>query len=99
MREKLAHSQVILAAVITGNWASLDRESRALARATRDPAWTSSLTEPEYLLQSNAFTKALQSLIEASAKRDLESAGNAQIALTTSCVQCHLYVSRRRMAR
>ena len=59
MREKLVRSQAILAAVIKSDWAALDRESRALALATRDPAW-SVLTSPEYLRQSDAFMKSLQ---------------------------------------
>ena len=99
MRQKLARSQAILGAVITSDWAALDRESRALALATRDRAWSTPLTEREYLRQSDAFSAALQSLIEAGAKRDLEAAGGRYIALTTTCVQCHLYVSRRRIAR
>ena len=70
MRAKLAHSQAILGAVVTSNWAVLDRESRALALAVRDPAWGVALTEPEYLRQSDAFSRALQDLIEASAKRE-----------------------------
>ena len=49
MRAKLAHSQAILEAVVTSNWPLLDRESRALALAVRDPAWGFALTEPEYL--------------------------------------------------
>jgi hypothetical protein len=99
MREKLGRSQAILAAVLTSNWASIDRESRALALATRDPVWVASLTEPEYLRQSDAFSQALQTLIEASAQRDLQSAGNAYVQLTASCVQCHVYASRRRIAK
>jgi len=99
MRAKLGHSQAILSAVITSDWASLDRESRALALAVRDPAWTGALTEPEYIRQSDAFTRALQDLIEASARRDLEAAGNAQIMLTASCVRCHVQMTRRRIAK
>ena len=99
MKAKLAHSQTILSAVVTSNWSVLDRESRALALAVRDPAWGAALTEPEYLRQSDAFSRALQDLIEASAKRDLESAGNAQIALTASCVRCHVHMTRRRIAK
>ena len=99
MKAKLAHSQAILGAVVTSNWAVLDRESRALALAVRDPAWGSSLIRPDYLRQSDAFQRALQDLIEASAKRDLEAAGNANIALTASCVRCHLDMTRRRMAK
>ena len=99
MREKLVHSQAILGAVLTSNWAVLDKESRALALAVRDPAWGAALTGPEYLQQSDAFGRALQDLIEASSKRDLEAAGKAQVTLTTTCVQCHLLLSRRRLAK
>ncbi|HKY19872.1 MAG TPA: hypothetical protein VJM31_01520 [Vicinamibacterales bacterium] len=99
MKAKLAHSQTILGAVVTSNWAVLDRESRALALAVRDPAWGAALTEPEYLRQSDAFSRALQDLIEASATRDLESAANAHIALTASCVRCHVHMTRRRIAK
>ena len=98
MREKLGHSQAILGAVVTSDWAALDRESRALALAVRDPVWGAALTNPEYLRQSDAFNRALQDLIEASVKMDLEAAGNAQIMLTASCVRCHLQRSRRRTA-
>jgi len=98
MKAKLANSQAILGAVVTSNWAVLDRESRALAMVVRDPVWTVALTEPEYLRQSDAFSRALQDLIEASSKRDLESAANAQIALTASCVRCHVHMTRRRVA-
>lgn len=99
MKAKLAHSQAILGAVVTSNWTVLDRESRALALAVRDPAWGAALTEPEYLRQSDAFSRALQDLIEASAKRDLESAANAQISMTASCVRCHVHMTRRRIAK
>jgi hypothetical protein len=98
MRAKLGHSQAILGAVVTSNWVVLDKESRALALAVRDPAWGFALTEPDYLRQSDAFSRALQDLIEASAKRDLEAAANAHIALTTSCVRCHIGITRRRIA-
>jgi hypothetical protein len=99
MRAKLTHSQAILGAVVTSNWTVLDRESRALALVVRDPAWTAALTEPEYLRQSDAFSRALQDLIEASAKRNLEVAADAQIALTASCVRCHAHMTRRRIAK
>ena len=98
MREKLGRSQAILAAVIKSDWTALDRESRALVLAARDPSWVV-LTSPEYLRQSDAFVGALQDLIQASARRDLEAAANADVALTLTCVQCHLHMTRRRIAR
>ena len=48
MQEKMGHAQAILAGVITNDWAALDRESRALALAVRDPAWIAALTGPDY---------------------------------------------------
>jgi hypothetical protein len=99
MRDKLGHSQAILAAVIRSDWASLDKESRELALAVRDPAWFAALSEPEYLRQSDAFSKALQNLIESAGKRDLEAAARAQVDLTITCVQCHLHMTRRRLAK
>jgi hypothetical protein len=99
MKAKLARSQAILGAVVTSDWKVLDRESRALALVVRDPAWSATLIEPEYLRQSDEFSRALQDLIEASAKRDLEAAASAQIALTASCVRCHVHMTRRRVAK
>src|SRR5687767_3629000 len=81
MRAKLERSQAILEAVVTSNWAMLDRESRALAMVTRDPAWRI-LTAPEYLRFSDAFQRALQDLIETSARRDLDAASKADVELT-----------------
>ena len=49
MRAKMGHAQAILAGVITNEWGVLDRESRALALAVRDPAWIAALTGPEYM--------------------------------------------------
>ncbi len=98
MREKLTHSQAILGAVVTSNWPALDRESRALARASQDPAWRV-MTAPEYLRYSDAFNNALHRLILASANKDLDAAADAQVELTMSCVQCHRYLMRQRIGR
>ena len=97
MREKLDHSKAILGAVVTSDWATLDRESRALARAAQDPAWVA-LRAPEYLKRSDEFETALQQMIEASARKDLDAAAKAEVSLTMSCIDCHRYITRRRMA-
>ena len=97
MREKLGHSQKILEAILTSNFALLDRESAALARATDAPAWTV-LKRPEYLKQSEAFLKALRELSEAAKERDLDSAVQRYTALTMSCFACHRYMKDWRLA-
>lgn len=98
MREKLEHSQKILEAVVTSDWMALERHSRELERLTDSPAW-SVLKTPEYVRQSAAFLRATQDLLEAARQRDLETAPVAYVSLTLSCVQCHRYVARARIAR
>lgn len=97
MRVKLDHSQKILEAVVTSNWQQLDRESRELARIAQNPAW-SVLQAPEYVRYSQAFLRATDDLIEAAKLRDLESASLGFISLSTSCVSCHRYLTRARIA-
>jgi hypothetical protein len=97
MREKLGHSQKILEAILSSNFALLDRESAALAKATDLPAWTV-LKGPEYLKQSEAFLKALRELRESAKEHDLDAAAQQYNALTTSCFACHRYMKDRRLA-
>lgn len=97
MREKLGHSQKILEAILTSNFALLDRESAALARATEEPAWDV-LKGPEYMRQSEAFLKALRELRDAAKDHDLDAAVQRFNALTTSCFACHRYIKDRRLA-
>ena len=97
MRQKLVDAQGVLGAVVTSNWAELDRRSTALARATDDPAWLV-LGTPEYVKQSEAFVRAVNDLVDTAARRDLDGATIAYVALTMRCVQCHRYVARARLA-
>jgi hypothetical protein len=98
MREKLGHSQKILEAILTSNFGLLERESAALVRATRDPAWMV-LRGPEYLRQSEAFLEALGQLDTAAKERDLDGAAVRYTALTMTCFRCHRYMKDQRTAR
>jgi len=97
MHEKLDHSQKILEAVVTSNWVELEIHSRELERLNSDPRWMV-LNSPEYARHSVAFRQAAQSLHEAAARRELEAAPLAYVSLTLSCVQCHRYLARERIA-
>ena len=98
MRDKLEHAGQILGDVVTSNWSGLERHSQDLRRAAQDPAWAV-LTTPEYVRQTAAFLRASEDLLEAAKQRDLEAAPLAYLSLTMSCVQCHRYVARTRIAR
>jgi len=97
MREKLGHSQKILEAILTSNFALLERESMALAKATESPAWMV-LKGPEYMKQSDAFLKALRELTDAAKAHDLDAAAQRYNALTTTCFGCHRSMKDRRLA-
>ena len=97
MRAKLYCSQKILEAVVTSRWAELETRSRELEVLTNDPAWTM-LKAPEYARHSDGFRTAVRALREASAKRDLEATPKAYAVLITSCVECHRYLARSRLA-
>jgi hypothetical protein len=98
MRKKLAVSQQILEAVVTSRWANLEARSRELEDLTNDPAWTV-LKQPEYAQHSNNFRDAVRGLRRAAAQRDLDATPKAYVAVTLSCVECHRYLARNRLAR
>jgi len=98
MREKLAHTQKILEAVVTSDWVSLETHSRQLERLTDDPGWMV-LKFPEYARHSAAFIRTIQDLHRAAAQRDLDQAPKAYVAVTLQCVECHRYLARERLAK
>jgi len=98
MRKKLVTSQKILEAVVTSSWISLEAQSKDLEALTNEPGWMV-LKAPEYAQQSATFRRAVRALREAAVQRDLEAAPQAYIAVTLSCVQCHRYLARNRLAR
>ena len=97
MRQKLAQSQQLLAALVTSNWASLGSGSRNLDALTSQPGWDV-LRLPEFNKQTIAFQRAVQALAEASKQRDQRTALAAYNGLVGSCVECHNYVARARIA-
>jgi hypothetical protein len=97
MREKLARSQALLGALVTSDWVALARHSRALEEASHKAGWDV-LHMPEYLVQTGAFRVAARSLITAADARDQPAALSAYTDVITSCVECHRYMARLRMA-
>ena len=98
MHKKLEASQQILEAMVTSRWDALEARSRELESLTNDPGWTV-LKAPEYARHSNAFRAAVRTLHDAAAKRDLDATPKAYVAMTLSCVECHRYLARNRLAR
>ena len=97
MRQKLAQSQQLLAALVTSDWASLGSRSRDLEALTSQPGWDV-LRLPEFNSHTLAFQRAIQALDDASRQRDQRTALTAYNGLVASCVECHSYVARSRIA-
>jgi len=97
MQQKLAQSQQLLAAVVTSNWAALTQRTQALESLTRQPGWQF-LQTAEYRNYTAAFAKAMQGLAAAAQQRDQRTAATAYNQLVNSCVECHRYVARSRLA-
>jgi hypothetical protein len=98
MRDKLTESQSLLAALVTSNWAALDRHGRALEAVTRQPAWDV-MRLPEFYEYTVAFQRSSKALVDAAEMRDQSTAVKAYNGLVASCVECHAYVARARIAR
>ena len=97
MQQKLAQSQQLLAAVVTSNWGALTQRTQALESLTRQPGWQV-LQTTEYRTYTTAFEKATQALATAAQQRDQRTAATAYNQLVSSCVECHRYVARSRIA-
>ena len=97
MREKLQHSQRILQAVTTSDWALLQRETQALTDVTKNPTWTE-LMKPQLRPYADEFQKALTDLSAAADHRDYDGAGRSYLALTGACLSCHKHVMNSRIA-
>jgi hypothetical protein len=98
MREKLLHSQRILAALTTSDYALLQKETRALTTITENPEWAEMMTGALRPF-TGGFINTLADLSAAAARRDYDAAGKSYTALTAACFNCHKHVMNSRIAR
>jgi hypothetical protein len=98
MRDKLAASEKLLAALVTSKWDVLDKQAHALQALTDQPGWDV-MRLPQFAKQTAAFQKANMMLVEAAGTRDQRTAVAAYNGLVAACVECHGYVARARIAQ
>ena len=96
MHQKLEHSERLLAALVTSDWAGLGRHGQGLQEVTTKPGWEV-LRLPEFNKYTNAFQHATEALVTAADERDERRALAAYNGLVASCVECHRYVARARI--
>jgi hypothetical protein len=97
MQRKLTEAQQLLAALVTSNWMTLGQRAAALQALTNQPGWQVFNT-PEFRNQTAAFQRGTQALATAATQRDQRTALTAYNEVVTSCVECHRYVARARIA-
>lgn len=98
MREKLANTQQLLEAVITVDYAGIERYAERLSRIsyTEIASWQSA-QEPDYVKQATAFLLSVKGLREAAAGRSIERATSEYTSLVSSCIQCHTRARKSRV--
>ena len=93
MRNKLAHAQQLLEAVVTSDYAAVGRSADALGRIseTEVASWQAG-ARPEYVKQAMQFLRSVQALRVAAETGNGEAALAAYTALVSSCTHCHAQV-------
>ena len=98
MRDKLANAQRLLGAVVTADYAAMDRAVNGLSRITEAEVLSWQVGgPPEYRKQAMSFIRSVQGLHEAVVKRDIDAALTEYSALISSCTRCHAEVRRLRV--
>ena len=93
MREKLVNAQQLLEAVVTADYAAIDRSANALSRITETEIATWQVgASPEYRKQAMSFVRSVQGIHDAAARRDIEAALAEYTALVSSCTRCHAHI-------
>jgi hypothetical protein len=100
MREKLIHAQSLLGALVTTDFATINRSANALGRISETEilSWEVG-AQPEYRKQAMLFVHAVQRLREVAHNRDMDAAGAAYTDLVSSCTRCHTHVRKSRLVR
>ena len=100
MRNKLAHAQQLLEAVVTSNYAAIGLSADALGRIseTEIASWHAG-ARTEYVKQATQFLRSVQALRIAAETGNSDAALAAYTTLVSSCTHCHAQVRNfRRIA-
>ncbi len=97
MRAKLKHSEKILEGLALEDYDAMAKGSQELSLLSLAATWQVFQT-PEYDKQSQEFRRAADALTKAAKNKNLDEAAAAYGKMTVSCVNCHKYVRRTRMA-
>lgn len=98
MRKKLDHAQKVLEGIALNDFEKIMDHADGLMPLTKEVEWQV-LKTPRYEVQSNEFRRAVESVQEQAAQKNLDGAALGYVELTLSCVKCHKYVREAKMTR
>lgn len=93
MKRKLEHAKSLIEGLATEDFDTIARNSQSLSLLSLESSWNVIVTE-EYLKQSNAFRRSLESMRDAAKEQNVDRAALSYVDMTIRCVECHKYVRR-----
>lgn len=99
MRAKLSNTQVLLKAIVTTDYRTIDQAAAALGRISESEivGWQNP-PKPEYTQQAMLFLTAVDELRAAAKRRNIQAVGDEYGTLVATCIHCHTYVRDARVA-
>ena len=98
MRLKLEPTKGVLEGIALADFEMITKNAGTIRNLMLDEGWMVRQTE-DYRRQSEEFRKAVEQLRVASEAKNIDGATLAYVQMTLSCVQCHRYLARERIAR
>lgn len=97
MREKLEHSKSLLDALVRADYEAIERLANELVRVSEASTWSPS-QEADYLRHALDFREIAVILSEEAQAGNIDGVTLSYVEMTRTCVRCHRYLSRARLA-
>lgn len=97
MQRKLDHSKALLEGLATEDFKKVAKSAQSLSLLSLESSWNVMVTE-EYLKQSNAFRRSLESIRDGANEKNVDRATLGYVDMTIRCIECHKYVRRHKGA-
>lgn len=91
MRQKLEHAQELLGALSIGDFDRMISNSKELQRISLEARW-SQPHSPAYAAYGDDFRAALERIVTASEKQNIDNAALNYVQVVLTCIQCHKVV-------
>lgn len=98
MREKLTASQGVLEGLVTEDFGKIEKGAQKMLVMSKAASWQVFHT-PTYAQYSAEFQRTTERLAKMAKKKQLDSAALQYMHVTMTCINCHKYVHKERVAQ